>query len=384
MTDTTRILVADDSRTARSALVAVLRTIDGVEVTEVENGAQALKEACLGGYALVISDVEMPVMGGPQLLRILRSQHYSSTELPIIMLTNINEPSQKVRAFNDGANDYVTKPIEPQELLARVRCQLELRRLYREVLATQVLTLHAQKLAAVAQLSGAVAHELNTPSQYLCDNISFLRGAFEQVMDALSLAMSGQQITQDLSFVQKEIPQSLLDMEDGVRKISTIVQTIREFGDTGSDNLTVVDVRKTIDTVVELLRNRWLGVADVATVYDPLIRNVRCYPADIKHAIWQLLVQAADDIAARTPESTKGRIEVSVSQEEGHVFIKVRSESASMRPTPGGDDSIGDSESLRIARAVIEERHHGELTRVMSDDGWTTAIIKLPSVWPAS
>src|SRR5438128_2625580 len=115
-----RILLADDSRLVREGVVSVLHTLDDVQVTPVENGAQALKQACTGHYALLICDREMPIMNGIQVLRVIRSQFFSGAELPIIMLTQVDQAEQKVRAFADGANDSVTKPVEPQELLARV------------------------------------------------------------------------------------------------------------------------------------------------------------------------------------------------------------------------------------------------------------------------
>ncbi len=375
-------------------MVAALSALDGVSVTEVENGAQALKEACVGSYALLISDVEMPVMSGLQVLRILRASFFSSTELPVIVLTKQDEPLQKVRALTDGANDYVTKPVEPQELLARVRAQLDLRRLHREILAAQALTLHAQKLATVGQLAAAIAHELNTPAQYLCDNLTFLSDSFMELLDTAQ-GRSGGTVAGvngsddgtrpiDLDYLREEIPRSLMDMRSGVLKVAAIVQTIREFADTGSETISVIDVRKTIDTVVELSRSRWLGVADVSTTYDSQVSTVRCYPADIKHAIWQLLVQAADDMGSADPSGTRGRIEVSVGQESGHVNIKVRSNAVraagSEPPVTGG--LWGERQTLDFARTVIEEKHHGQLTREPSADGWTTAVIKLPSKPP--
>jgi DNA-binding response OmpR family regulator len=248
MTSPVRILVADDSRTARESVIAVLGTLDNAVVTLVENGAQALKEACMGTYALFICDIEMPVMTGSQVLRVLRTQFFSSTELPIIMMTQYGEAEQKVRAFGDGANDYVTKPVEPQELLARAKAQIELRRLYRESLANQAITLHAQKLAAVAQLSASVSHELNTPAQYLSDNLAFLTNAFNQLMSAPQNDQAGADRPGrfELGYLEQEVPKSLADMREGVHRIATIVQTIREFAEADTDRIVNIDLRKTV------------------------------------------------------------------------------------------------------------------------------------------
>ena len=378
MTTPVRILVADDSRSARDSVVAVLGTLEGAVITLAENGAQALKEACMGNYALFICDIEMPVMTGSQVLRVLRSQFFSSTELPIIMMTQYGEPEQKVRAFADGANDYVTKPVEPQELIARAKAQIELRRLYRESLANQALSLHTQKLAAVSQLSASVAHELNTPAQYLSDNLMFLSGAFEDLLRLLddARAPNGKPPKFDLPYLRDEVPRSLADMREGVHRVATIVQTIREFAEADAERIVNMDLRKTIDGVIELLRSRWLGVVDVSTHYSPDIASLRCCPADLKHALWQVIAHALDDASPHAGES-KGKVEISATRDKSSIYIKVhgqvlRTTARTSIPPAGGD-------ALRLTRAVIEDKHRGDLTQEVGDDGWNTAVIRIPA-----
>jgi two-component system NtrC family sensor kinase len=380
MTNPVRILVADDSRSARDSIVSILSALEDASITTVENGAQALKEACMGSYALLICDIEMPVMTGSQVLRVLRSQFFSSTELPIIVMTQFNEPEQKVRAFADGANDYVTKPVEPQELIARAKAQIALRRLHRESLANQALTLHAQKLAAVAQLSASVAHELNTPAQYLSDNLAFLTNAMSDLLrlsDSASGIVSSEPPKFDLAYLREEVPKSLADMREGVHRVATIVQTIREFAEADSDRIITLDLRKTIDSVVELLRSRWLGVVEVSTHYAPDVRNLRCCPADLKHALWQVIALALDDASHPTNNQGKpGRVEISATRDRTHVYIKVHGEV--LRRARSDTAPPMQADALRLTRAVIQDKHRGELTRETGEDGFTTSVIKIP------
>jgi DNA-binding response OmpR family regulator len=318
----------------------------------------------------------MPVMTGSQVLRVLRSQFFSSTELPIIMMTQFGEPEQKVRAFADGANDYVTKPVEPQELLARAKAQIELRRLYRESLANQALALHTQKLAAVAQLSASVSHELNTPAQYLSDNLAFLGNAFTQLLGAQVGSPQNDGPKFELSYLQQEVPKSLADMREGVHRVATIVQAIREFAEADTDRIVSLDLRKAIDSVVDLLRSRWLGVVDVTTHYAPDIRTMRCCPADLKHALWQIIAHAVDD-ASSHGQDRKGRVEISVTRDRTHIYMKVRGELARNDRNESAPPMRTDS--LRLTRAVIQDKHRGELIRETGEDGWSTAMIKIPA-----
>jgi two-component system NtrC family sensor kinase len=360
-----RILIADDSKAVRESVIAALSGLD-VAVTTVENGAQALREASLGTYSLLISDIEMPLMNGLQLLRMLRRQFFSSTDLPVIMLTHLAEPEQKVRAFADGANDYVTKPVEPQELLARVKAQLQLRQLQRENLASQAQTLHLHKVAALAQLSATLAHELNTPAQYLSDNLAFLSHAFATLVES-------SRDNQEVDYERNEIPRSLADMRQGVQRIATIVKAIREFTETDTERVSEVDLPATIDSVVELLQSRWLGLIELTTHYAPDARELRCGRADLKHALWHIIAQAIDDAASAT---AKGEVDIATTRDDTHVYISVRScaadrASRKTNPPPNHDGML-------LTRSVMQ-RHHAELTRETAENGMVTAVIKIPS-----
>lgn len=372
-----RILIADDSRAIRESVSAVLGSIDDVYVTTVENGAKALKEACTGVYALLVCDIEMPVMSGTQLLRVLRQQFFSGMELPVIMLTQAGDTDHKTRAFADGANDYVTKPVEPQELIARARAQIQLRHLYREHLANQALALHAQKLAAVSQLSATLAHELNTPAQYLSDNLTFLNQSFVELVRMLG---EGTSWPEPLCYLQSEIPNSLKDMREGVFRISSLVQTISEFAEGDQHRITSVDLPRAIGRVVELLRSRWLGLVELSAHHSPNVHNVHCGPVDLKHALWQLIAQAIDEASMRglgaSAIADKGRVDIATRRDADGVLISVRA----TRPLHKRAETMppSDPDVLRVTRAVLH-RQRAELTRQIEADGSSTTLIRLPA-----
>jgi CheY-like chemotaxis protein len=366
-----RILVADDSRTIRETVTEMLSALENVGVTSVENGAQALKEACTGSYSLLISDIEMPVMSGIQLLRVLRTQFFSGTELPVIMLTQLDHAEQKARAFADGANDYVTKPVERQELVARARAQIELRELHRRLMNNQALELNAQKLSAVAQLSATLAHELNTPAQFLGDNIAFLSTVIRDINDYVDQHF-GAQIPPELALLREEAPNCLRDMEEGVARVGKLVQTISEFADDKAQRLHNADLERSIEATVELLRSRWLGLVEVTTQHSPAARQLHGWPQELKHALWQLIAQAIDHAAA--PGGAKGRVHVSTSLVHDEVRISVRSQSGA--PGAGGSLPPAAKEALRTMRAVLNQ-HRADLSYSVAADGALTSVIRL-------
>ena len=114
-----KLLVVDDEKMIRQ-LIAKYAVFDGYEVAEAENGMQAVEMARAGGYDLIIMDIMMPGLDGIAATAKLREK----SNVPIILLTAKSESSDKVLGLNIGADDYITKPFDPVEVLARVRSQL--------------------------------------------------------------------------------------------------------------------------------------------------------------------------------------------------------------------------------------------------------------------
>ena len=107
------ILIADDSKVIRTRLVSILEALEGVELRVAADGLEALSLAKERKPDLLLCDNEMPGLTGIQLLRVLRGT-WSRVELPVLMLTSNSATETKVLAFQHGANDYVTKPVEPE------------------------------------------------------------------------------------------------------------------------------------------------------------------------------------------------------------------------------------------------------------------------------
>ena len=130
------ILLVEDDAFAREALLTLL-TDDGYRVTAVADGVQAYQAACADPPALVISDVEMPHGGGFDLVRRLRT-HTATAHVPIVLVSALSEPNRRVHGLDLGADDFVAKPVDYDELLARVRAHLR-RAEEREVLERRAM-----------------------------------------------------------------------------------------------------------------------------------------------------------------------------------------------------------------------------------------------------
>lgn len=158
-----KILVVDDDQISAD-LLKVKLSANGYEVAVAHSAESALIEDKRFHPHLILLDVVLPGMSGIELCRKIQKMH-EHTYVPIILITSVDDPTSKVKGLESGAYDYLTKPFDSQELLARVRSALRMRRLYDELSATREKLTEAEKLAALGEMAIMLHHEINNPLQ---------------------------------------------------------------------------------------------------------------------------------------------------------------------------------------------------------------------------
>jgi PAS domain S-box-containing protein len=265
----------------------------------------------------------------------------------------------------------------------------------------------AQRLESIGQLAAGIAHEMNTPAQFVADNIHFLSDNFAGLLKVLRsyrelldpgagnkswqqrrMIMEELGSAVDLDFVCKEIPRALAEAEEGIGRVASIVRAMKEFSHPGSGNLEPADLNAAIKSTITVCRNRWKYVADLELDLADDLPLVPCQVSELNQVFLNLIVNAADALAESPPASEKGRIVVATRVVDGQVEVSVRDNGPGIPETLAArifepffttkTVGKGTGQGLAIARDTVVIKHRGTLTFDSLPGVATTFRIRLP------
>ena len=277
----------------------------------------------------------------------------------------------------------------------------------RKQLETQLS--HAQRMESVGQLAAGIAHEINTPIQYVGDNTRFLDnafkdlGAFFEVVDQLIDACESQgfkpeiieQTKQmmedaDLEYLREEIPLAIQHSLDGAERVATIVRAMKEFSHPGIREKASIDLNHAIQSTVTVSRNEWKYVAEIDLNFCDTLPLVPCYAGDLNQALLNLIVNAAHAIETTRVEETEPLGKISISTHHIDEWAEIRiSDTGSGIPKEAQDKIFepffttkpvgkGTGQGLAITYSVIVDKHGGSIRFETEKGKGTTFYIRLP------
>jgi signal transduction histidine kinase len=276
-----------------------------------------------------------------------------------------------------------------------------------ELLAAGVELRQAQKLESVGRLASGIAHEINTPIQFIGDNTRFLQEAFaafqtllekyQMVVDAAAAGPVNPNLVgevreaieaADLEFLMEETPKSLAQTIEGVVRVATIMRAMKEFAHIDRKEKAAADINKALLSTLTVARNELKYVANVETAFSDL-PPVICNISDVNQVFLNLLVNAAHaigDVLKGTGE--KGIIRVRTSLDKATVLVSISDTGCGI---PEGirekvfdpffttkEIGRGTGQGLAIARSVVVDKHGGTLTFSSEVSKETTFYIRLP------
>jgi signal transduction histidine kinase len=429
------ILVVDDNPTNIQVLFDVLNA-SAYRVAIAKSGEGALEKISLINPDLILLDVMMPGIDGFETCRRLKAAQ-ETQDIPIIFMTALSDTVDKVQGLSLGAVDYITKPIQHEEVLARIATQLKLRQLTQglekvvtertadltealEALKhTQLELVQSEKMSSLGQLVAGIAHEINNPINFISGNLTPARSYSERLFSLVDLFLQGESINSplvqakiediDLEFLREDLPKLLNSMQVGADRIQAIVQSLRNFSRLDEAAMKPVDLHSGIDSTLMILQNRLKPnklhpTIEVVKHYGNL-PLVNCYAGQLNQVFMNILANAIDAIEQSRglwdqehPRSSQSQSVVrDFPPPRIEIFTTCQNNSVTIRITDNGsgvDQGIscklfdpffttkpvgrGTGLGLSISYQIVVEKHKGRLSCQSTPQQGTEFLIEIP------
>ena len=428
------ILIVDDNPTNLKVLSGAIAD-SGWEILVATDGESAIEQAEYAKPDLILLDVMMPGIDGFETCNQLK-QNPITYGIPIVFMTALAETVDKVKGLSLGAVDYITKPFQTEEVLARVNVHLKMRFLNKqlaeqknelekrveertdqlktaltELQESQLQVVQTEKMSALGELIAGVAHEINNPVSFIDGNLEFLEENTSDIIKHLRLYQNYYPNPQleilqnakdiELDILIEDIPQIISSMKIGVERIGNISTSLRNFSRSDTSSKVACDINEGIDSTLMILKHRLKAnnkrpEIKVLKEYAEL-PLVKCYSGQLNQVFMNIIsnsIDALDDYNSQfTYEEKKTNphcilITTALDPERDKVSISFKDNG----PGIPGDvlksifeqffttKSVGKGTGLglSISRKIVEEKHQGKLACNSLPGEGTEFTIELP------
>ena len=422
----TRILLVDDTPTNLSVLSESIQDQGWITLFATD-GETAIEQAEYAQPELILLDVMMPGLDGFETCKQLKGNP-KTKDIPVIFMTALSDTLDKVQGLNLGAVDYITKPFQQEEVVARVKMQLRLHQMNRQLEAsnellearvaarteelskvldhlkkTQMQLVQSEKMSSLGQMMAGIAHEINNPVNFISGNLKPASDYFKELIDLVELYQEKYPVPDaelqahidslDLPFMIEDAFKLLESLRIGADRIRQIVLSMRNFSRLDEASIKSVDIHEGIDSTLLILqhklRNNDNQPIEIIKRYGNL-PLVECYPSQLNQVIMNVLANAIDafdeleeplnrlpeinistDLAS--PESILIQIEDNGMGIPPQVLNKLFDPFFTTKPV-GKGTGLG----LSISHQIIVESHGGEIDCISQLGQGTRFDIEIP------
>ncbi|NJR17394.1 MAG: hybrid sensor histidine kinase/response regulator [Calothrix sp. CSU_2_0] len=353
------ILVVDDTPTNLQVLFDLLSE-HGYRVAIAKNGETALQRLQTSQPSLILLDVMMPGIDGFETCQRIKANS-TTCDIPVFFMTALSDSVDKVKGLSLGAVDYITKPIQHEEVLARIRVHLELqnakgimkqrtqelKQALENLQQAQLHLIQGEKMSALGQLVAGIAHEINNPVNFIHGNLTYVREYLQDLLEFVSLyqyhyphpvAEIQQRAKElDLEFLQQDLRKMLNSMEMGSDRIRDLVLSLRNFSRLDEAECKAVNIHEGMENTLLILQHRLKAksnfpVIQITRDYAQL-PEIECYPSQLNQVFMNLLTNAIDALEESGINSPCITIRTSIADDWITVAI--------------ADNGVGISEEIR-------------------------------------
>jgi len=412
------ILVVDDNPTNIQVLFDVLSEI-GYRVAIAKSGEAALQRLQSFHPDIILLDVMMPGIDGFETCRQIKADP-ATRSIPVIFMTALSDTVDKVKGLSLGAVDYITKPIQHEEALARIRVHLQLSHAQKNLeqrtaelsqtldhlKQSQLHLVQSEKMSSLGQLMAGIAHEINNPVNFINANLAPAEDYIRDLMTFIDLyrechpqahpKIQAWMDENDLEYLQEDLPKLLNSMKLGSDRIRKLVLSLRNFSRLDESDLKMVDLHEGIDSTLLILQHRLKANPNYPTLQ--VIKDygelplVECYPSQLNQVFMNLLSNAIDALeenTQKTPKSTNPTITIrTFVSHDNWVNIAIADNGSGISEAsrvklfdpffttkPVGK---GTGLGLSISHQIVTEKHNGKIDCHSTLGQSTEFVVQIP------
>lgn len=427
LTETTSkvdILIVDDTPENIRFLASLLLN-QGYNVRKALNGNMALTAVKSLLPDLVLLDITMPEMDGYEVCKRLK-EDTQTAKVPVIFLSALDNVADKVKAFQSGGVDYITKPFQFEEVLARIQTQLtiqalqaqlqvqnaQLRQALSDLQKTQVELLQKEKMAALGQLVAGIAHEINNPISFVSGNLTPAKAYINDLLHIIELyqqeypepspALQAAIAEVDLDFLVADLEKLMGSMRTGVERIRSVILALRIFSRLDESEVKVVDLHEGIDSVLLLVQHR---LYQEQSVEIQIIKEygalpaVTCYASQLNQVFLNIIGNAIEALEVAI-KANKFALNDASAKEQPTIWIKTEITPNNTVLVRIKDNGLGIAEEVKphlfepffttkqigkgmglgllTSYQIVTEKHKGNLTYESMPGQGTEFIVEIP------